>query len=537
MKKRVLVVHPNPEMVLEIRDLLDEVANAEGLELSFSRAKSQKAAEEAAGSGGNLDLLVSTLEIPEDDRPSAAAGEQQRRGLVLLRKLRSQSTRPAAILITSHVDDEVFAASQSEEIGLVLEGSGFAQRLKSQMRACLKDARAEGPKRVDLEITFNFKEERCYYQFQREGKPAGEVHSFPISANNFDKWVKEARDFLRTCRRWVEQPHHTEDDRGEWQRQLQRLSEELTQELFERTPLNRRFLQELSEWVGHVGIENIRVRFAVDSGIYPMPVEAFKQSGDADYWMLKTVVYRRQEQGPKGEDLETRGLFQDEQTRERPLNVLIIQAEVPREVLVKTPELDLTLPPLPALAKEVARVTKQLSDLKARTAHTIGEVRVFDRSTVAAGQTFRETLEAVLKEKPWHLVHYAGHTHFDDANQAGYLFFPLGDYELEPRKIDLFAWALRGADTRFVFLSSCRGGQQDFIYHLSKVGVPAIMGFLVDVRDDEAAAFARSFYEHLFNGKEKSLEYACLEARREMHATFPDSPIWASPVLVMRLGV
>lgn len=527
-------------MILAIQDLLEEIAKAQGLDLAVVRAKSQSRAEQAVG-GDDLDLLVSSLEIPENDQVSAAAGEQQRRGLALVRKLRAGSKRPAAILITGHIDDAVFAASQSEGIGLVLDGGGFAAGLEKQVRAHLleaqarsKDVKVEPPERVDLEISL--KEQGCYYQFQREGKPAGEVHLLSVNAKKLATWVADAKDWADTCQRFVKEPHHGPDDPEEWKRKLRRLSEVLTEELFERTPENIEFLSELSKRVGRVGIENIRVRFAVDPNIYPMPVEAFKQSVKDDYWMLKTVIYRRQEERAESIGLEPRGLFLDEQTREGPINVLIVQAEVPREVAVKTPDLDLTLGALPALAKEVARVKKQLLDLRGETGRQIGEVRVIDRSAVPPGGSFREVVEGVLNEGPWHVLHYAGHTHFDDRNQAGYLFFPIGDYDLESVRIDRFAWALRKADTRFVFLSSCRGGQQDFIYHLSKVGIPAIVGFVLDVRDDEAAAFAESFYEHLFHGKERSLEYACLEARREMHATFPDSPIWASPVLVMRLG-
>jgi CheY-like chemotaxis protein len=539
MKKRVLVVHPSSDMILAIQDLLDEIAKAEGVDLAVVRAKSQSRAEQAAG-GDDVDLLVASLEIPESDQASAAAGEQQRRGLALARKLRAGSNRPAAILITGHVDDAVFAASQSEGIGLVLDGSGFAAGLEKQVRAHLlaaqassKDADAEPPERVDLEISL--KEQGCYYQFQREGKPAGEVHLLSVNAKKLATWVADAQDWVKTCRRFVEEPHHGPDD-PEWKRKLKRLSEALTEELFERTPENIGFLRELSKWVGHVGIASIRVRFAVDPDIYPLPVEAFKQSVEDDYWMLKTVIYRRQEERAESVGFEPRGLFQDEQTRDGPINVLIVQADLPREVAVKTPDLDLTLGALPALAKEVARVKKQLSDLREETGHRIGEVRVIDRSAVPPGGSLRDVVEGVLKEGPWHVLHYAGHTHFDERNQVGYLFFPIGDYDLDCVRIDRFAWALRKADTRFVFLSSCRGGQQDFIYHLSKVGIPAIMGFLLDVRDEEAAAFAKSFYDQLFHGKERSLEYACLEARREMYATFPDSPIWASPVLVMRLG-
>ena len=95
----------------------------------------------------------------------------------------------------------------------------------------------------------------------------------------------------------------------------------------------------------------------------------------------------------------------------------------------------------------------------------------------------------------------------------------------------------KAAKTRFIFLSSCRSAEQDFIYHLAKEGIPAVMGFLWKVDDAKAKEYADTFYSRLFGGNERSLEYACLEAKREMHARYEDNPIWASPVLLMQVGL
>ena len=94
---------------------------------------------------------------------------------------------------------------------------------------------------------------------------------------------------------------------------------------------------------------------------------------------------------------------------------------------------------------------------------------------------------------------------------------------------------MKRSDTRFVFLSSCKSAKHDFIYHLAKHGIPAIMGFLWKVNDEKAKGYADSFYGHLLSDEERSPEYACLEAKREMHAKYEDDPIWASPVLVMQV--
>jgi CheY-like chemotaxis protein len=536
MKKRVLIVHPNSDLAWTIRDLLEEVGRAEHHDLSVNWARTQAKAEQLASAAEPVDLVVTGVEVPEDDTPSAGAGEQRRLGVELVRRLRALRPETSAILIASHVDDDVFAFSQSEGVRLVMEGGRFGERLKSEVSGCLVPQKSETRERVDLEISLSAKK-GCCYQFQREGRKPGEVHFLTVDPSKWRDWVEDSHDWVRQCRAGLEQSRGTPIMNHGWERPLKRLSEGLAHELLESTPANREFLKELSWWIGRVGIENIRVRFAVDDAIYPIPVEAFKQTADDDYWMLRTAVYRRQEERADRITLEPRVLFQDEQTRNQPVNFLIIQADVSREVSVQTSQLNLTLDALPTLEKEVSKVRTLLSDLKKAACPAIGEVRVINREAVPAGGSFRKLVEEVLKERPWHVLHYAGHTYYDPQNQVGYLFFPVGDYELEDIRIDRFAWSLSKADTRFVFLSSCEGGQQDFIYHLSKVGIPAIMGFLLDVRDEEAGAYAVSFYRHLLEQKEKSLEYACLEARKEMHGTFPDSPIWASPVLVIRLGV
>ena len=85
--------------------------------------------------------------------------------------------------------------------------------------------------------------------------------------------------------------------------------------------------------MGQVGIENIRVRFKVEDTLHPIAVEALKRREvDQEAWMLRTAVYRCQAPQPRGRC----GLFQDEQTRERPINFLFIQADVPYQVIVRS---------------------------------------------------------------------------------------------------------------------------------------------------------------------------------------------------------
>jgi CheY-like chemotaxis protein len=517
LKKQVFVFHPNPDMILAIQDVLDEVGNAAGYDLSVSRAKTEKTAEQLALAGAPVDLLIAALETS----PPTGVGELSARGLELVRKLRANKPGMAAILVTGQVNSEIFALMQSEGVSLATEGAGFSDRLKSEITRLLGPYRPDVPRRVDLEISLST-DKGCFYQFQPEGRPPETVGVLTVDPSRLTDWIEQSRE--------VHVANHT------FKGDLRRLSDALGEELFERSSTNLKFFRDLNRWVGKVGMQNIRVRFSLQDALFPIAVEALKPRTDEDYWMLETAVYRTQPHLDIREP-ELRGLFQDERTKEHPINVLIIQANVTHKVIVKSENLSLTLDRLDRLEEEVTAVTELLTKLKGKQQSIIGEVRVIDEDAVPAGNSFKKLVEEVLKEGPWHIVHYAGHAYYDFEHKIGYLFFPDGDGGLKPIRIDEFAWLLRKADTRFVFLSSCEGAQQDFVYHLAKERIPAIMGFLWNVGDARAGEYAKAFYQHLFGEKERALEYACLEAKKEMHHLHVDEPIWASPVLVMQVGV
>jgi CHAT domain-containing protein len=133
-----------------------------------------------------------------------------------------------------------------------------------------------------------------------------------------------------------------------------------------------------------------------------------------------------------------------------------------------------------------------------------------------------------------------GHTQYDLQNNVGYVFFPCPGSNIsnvEAVKIAEFGGWLGEADTRLVFLSSCASASQDFIYQLAKQHVPAIIGFLWEVADAPAREYATSFYQLLLEGREHSLESACLAAKKKMYRRYSNNPIWASSVLVMQTSV
>jgi hypothetical protein len=462
------------------------------------------------------------LEIALDDEPLEPAGNQGRRGMDLIRKLRQIKPGLAAVLVTGHIDDDIYNFTRVEDVSLAREGKDFPDELARELKRCLGSKGTAESRRVDLEIVLSPDNGGCFYQFQYGGRPCQAARMLYVDTKKLENLVNKSR------RVHIEEPG--------WEMELREVGEALAEQLFlQRTPANLQFLEEFNQWVGAVhGMDNIRIRFVVQERLHPIAFEALKREGQG-YWMLQTPIYRRLEQRNEVLGLEPRGLFQDEETRTGLINFLIIQANVPANAYIKEDDLDISLMSLPHLEEEVNSLVTQLSVLREQGS-SIGQVRVIKEDTVPDSRTFAQEVEQTLSSGNWHVVHYAGHTHYDSVKEIGFVFFPgKGIKPVEPVKIDRFAWWLE--HTRFVFLSSCKSAEQDFLFHLAKEGVPAILGFLWKVEDDKARAFAECFYRQLFGGKERSLEYACLRAKKEMHIRYADSPIWASPVLVMQVGV
>src|SRR5690349_20876583 len=98
MDKRILIVHPNFDMIRTIINLLHEV-RSQGYRLSEKCARTAIEAEQSFPAAERVDLLITEVEIPEGTKPSAGAGEQCRRGLQLVRRLRGLSPGMATILV------------------------------------------------------------------------------------------------------------------------------------------------------------------------------------------------------------------------------------------------------------------------------------------------------------------------------------------------------------------------------------------------------------------------------------------------------
>jgi len=156
-------------------------------------------------------------------------------------------------------------------------------------------------------------------------------------------------------------------------------------------------------------------------------------------------------------------------------------------------------------------------------------------------------VERRLRQCSYHLVHYAGHGHFDPATgeNSGLLFWRDrnrrgGTALLTARQL---AQLLAGGQTMLFYLSTCVGAQvgseqllrdNDYLGVMDAVvqaGVPYVLGYRWYVTDSGSRRFAFHFYERLFTSPYVP-EQAILHARSQVYGADGTDETWTSPILV-----
>jgi hypothetical protein len=284
--------------------------------------------------------------------------------------------------------------------------------------------------------------------------------------------------------------------------------------------------------------------FVVEKGLYPIALEALRGDGVTGYWLEKAPVWRR---------LAINGsrrfpLFQDEETREGPINCLVVEADASGMVS----DLNVQVGPIPGVREEARELIDYLGKQTTVCIGKIGRIwceggNVY-KSVSVSGElptegevckgSFRQAMSDMLTAgEPWHLVHHAGHSHYDAVNDYGYVLLP-GEsrdvvHELDYVGATEFAkWLSR---TRFVYMSSCLGSSQDFVFNLCMHGVPALAGFRWNIDDEMAKRHSQTFYEELF--RRRSIEEALFWTWNRMYGRHRANRVWASSQLVMQYSV
>jgi hypothetical protein len=524
MRYRVLSVLPNPEQYELVQETLRELTD---ISFDFIYTTNEAKAREKLSSGdGGYDLVVTSLDIPEDSKTMPVEG--LRLGLGLAQWINEKMNIPT-ILFT--IVDDADLNKKVNQLGwceLVTQKLGWEDLFKKRVRQGLEGRKVPEEKRLNVDIFLNLGTKTPEYALGGVGFPCSIEHkTLDILTTEFLELIKESSALAENCK-----------GKREWQSKLQHIGEKLMAHIFER---DRKFSRLFTQQVTLAGgLPNTRIRFVVGKEVHPIALEAIygpHEQLEEDYWMLHAPIYRTVgESGGWGNPL-----FHDQETKKGPLSILIIESPTEGEAVIKEEGMlvrNLKLERLQNVKAECGFL-KNFSDSPEYSGRVrIGKVEVIPRP--GDDRPFVEQVQDTLEQgkRVWHIVHYAGHSYFDSRTNKGYVFFPSvrdGEPAIEVVDLDLLSVWMRPSKTNLVFLSSCHSSEVGFVFALAKKQIPATVGFRWDVEDDKAAEYTRAFYRVLFGGEMQSLEDVFLKARQNIYKQYKDNPIWAAPALVMQI--
>ncbi len=134
------------------------------------------------------------------------------------------------------------------------------------------------------------------------------------------------------------------------------------------------------------------------------------------------------------------------------------------------------------------------------------------------------TVQAYLNERPFHILHFSGHSVFD--KESGKAFLAMEDEYLQVKNVEAQDFARVVAQAKYppalVVLSSCQSAQgkvadteklqqleqglAGLTNNLLMAGIPAVIGMSMSITDEYATLFAKEFYHQL--GEKQDLHSA-----------------------------
>jgi hypothetical protein len=311
-----------------------------------------------------------------------------------------------------------------------------------------------------------------------------------------------------------------------WSFRLKDVGTALADELY-RTPS---FAADVAAVVARAGeLGRVRVRFLVDRERFPLHLEALHDDV-REWWALETSIIRRLDVAAWAP-----ALFEDEATRSGPLNWLIVDAAEPID---GEPGHG---------SEECARLAALLRQQKRSrtTGETIGDVVSIPGSKQdrMSAEAVRDAIRAVLTGERGdrrrnaagtvHVAHFAAEIAYDGQRRTGSLLVADPDGSNVAIPMDGLGRWLKDAGVRLVTMSGRNRPDPLALYDLARSGVPALLGFRLDVGDEEAADYFQAFYGAML-AEGQSLEAAAVQARRRVRDDYGDNRIWAAPLLILQ---
>jgi hypothetical protein len=539
---QILIAHPNADMVDEIKETLDRRFDEDATPRPMITYERNGAFALKALEPEPPEVVVIDLELPTDRR----SGPVPLGGLHFAEAAHARHPALPLVLIASSGSPELSARVDAlGNAALVLQGHRFDSDLQDQVlqglarAASLAPGAGAGPITVAAKtgppvrylIEFTLRASgHCTYRVWSENDRVPYAKHLPLEIP-----AEKLEELRAATARLPASPN--------WARDYEAIGENLICLLLSNKDiaLDLGALQQLSrERAG----SQIAICFVVDEGAYPIALEALRGAGTSSrkYWLEWAPIWRQLD----NMTARRTALFQDAETRDDPIDCLVVEADAEGKV----DNLGLDLQALRGVEDEARWLVQHLRAQRGVKIGRIGRIRVrqgqvqtsvsdsgADPNQVQPG-TFAEVLEELLTQQgPWHLVHFAGHSHYDDADRTGYVILPgpppAAGEQTSPEPVGTRRFAKWLAQTQLVYMSSCRGSSPAFVYDMCTREVAAVTGFRWNIKDDTAVHHSRRFYEELF--KRRSIEEALHHTWNHMYECYSKDRVWISSELVMQL--
>ena len=514
--KWALVVHENLEMAQMIAARLGEQAQLETVAVSnLDEARRQLALRGLE----QCSLLVSSMSPPIDalspppvDRSAPQAPE------FLMEMRRIKPDFPGIFLVT--VDDGKRSAvlAELDKVAVLRVGDTYLQL--PPLALCLITGCAAPRPAHELDLDIQLTGDRCHWSLHGTG-------THPVEASGMIQITSDELNRLLLDSSLLE-PYvidaSAKTARG--QQLINRLGNDIYLHFIANNIKNHGLAQAL---YSHLHDKNLlaatRIRFHVDQRTSELLVEALAQppadegAVRPDPWMLHTPIFRKF--GGMG---ERHPLFKDRHSRHHAIHCLVIQGDA-ASFSVAAP-LSCGFRPIPQAANEARWVYDYFNTNQTR--FNLAQPALISPEQFPADQ-YGAAVRAALTQRPWHLIHYTGHSALG-ANGRGYLVLGPDEGGL----LDIEEFSERARQSQFVFLNSCGSADARFIMRLIERNIPAVAGYAWPVLDTVAYDFSLAFYENLFEGDEprRFLEYAFMRSKAKLHQS--KSLAWTSALLFMQ---